>query len=376
MKSLIFKRDALYKLSASYVPEKLPRREEHQAEIFNTIISFLEEKMPLKAIVLSGPSGTGKTVTVKKASEQVLKYCEQRKIRLEYRHLNTRFASSDFTLSQMIALSLLPNIPGRGYSSRELLYAVFDHLEKSGNSFLLVLDDFDDFLGKARSRFFTDLLKISEEYSDKVKLILVLIGIQDISRQVGDSWLTHFLWKIGKSFTPYGAEEITMILKDRVKLSFNENTVDDSLIYMMGRMTERFGYGSARYALELLLMSGLNASYEGSPRVMVEHVREAQYRLESLINPIDLKTLSSQDPEMTRLLQKLQVAFESSEEPFLNFRVLEEYGVKAKEASTIERLKRLHMEGLLDYDQSRKEVALIMPLKLLQSALEASRKRL
>jgi len=371
MKSLIFKKDALYKLSANYIPERLPRREEHQAEIFKTIIGFLEEGVPLKAIVLSGPSGTGKTVTVKKASEQVLKYCEQRKIRLEYKYLNTRFASSDFTLSQMIALSLLPNIPGRGYSSRELLYTVFDHLEKSGSSFLLVLDDFDDFLGKVRSRFFADLLKISEEYGDRVKLILVLIGIKDISSQVNDVWLAHFLWRMGKSFTPYNAEEIAMILKDRVELSFKENTIDDSLVYMMGRMTERFGYGSARYALELLLMSGLNASYEGSSRVMAEHIREAQYRLESIITPMDLKTLFSQDPEMNKLLRRIREAFESSEEPFISLRKLEEYGVKARESSVIERIKRLHLEGLLDYDQSRREVALVgMPLKLLQSVLE------
>ncbi len=371
MKSLIFKKDALYKLSANYVPERLPRREEHQAEVFKTIISFLEERMPIKAIVLNGPSGTGKTVTVKKASEQVSKYCEQRKIRLEYRYLNARFASSDFTLSQMIALSLIPNIPSRGYSSRELLYTVFDYLEKSGSSFLLVLDDFDDFLGEVRSRFFTDLLKISEEYGDRVKLILVLIGIRDISRQVKDAWLTHFLWKIGSSFTPYNADEISMILRDRVELSFNEGTVDDSLVYMMGRMTERFGYGSARYALELLLMSGLNASYEGSPRVMAEHVREAQYRLESIITPADLKSIVSQDPETAQLLKRLQEAFESSEEPFISFKMLEEHGVKTRDGSVVERLKRLHLEGLLDYNPSRREVALMgMPLKLLRDALD------
>ncbi|MEM3469491.1 MAG: hypothetical protein QXZ36_01935, partial [Thermoproteota archaeon] len=155
MKSLIFKKDGLHRLSASYIPERLPSREEHQLEIFNTVIGFLEGRLPLKAIVLNGPSGSGKTVTVKKASEQVLKYCGQRNIKLEYRHLNTRFASSDFTLSQMIALSLMPNIPGRGYSSRELLFTVFDYLEKTGRSFLLVLDDFDSFLSGVRSRFFT-----------------------------------------------------------------------------------------------------------------------------------------------------------------------------------------------------------------------------
>ncbi|MCS7138865.1 MAG: AAA family ATPase [Crenarchaeota archaeon] len=371
MRDLIFKKDALYKLSANYVPERLPRREEHQAEIFRTIISFLEEKMPIKAIVLNGPSGTGKTVTVKKSAEQILKYCKEKGIKIEYRHLNTRFASSDFTLAQMIALSLLPNMPSRGYSSRELLYAVFDYLEKSGNSFLLVLDDFDDFIGEVRSKFFTDLLKISEEYGDRVKLILVLIGIQDFSRWIKDSWLTHFMLRMRKSFTPYDAEEISMILKDRVELSFNTNVIDDPTIYLIGRMTERFGYGSARYALELLLMSGLNASYEGSQRIFAEHVREAQYRLESVISPTDLKAMFSQDPEMSKLLKKLLAAFESSEEPFLSLKLLEEYGIKIRESSVIERLKRLHLEGLLDYNQQQREVALIgMPLKLLQSVFD------
>ncbi|MBO3768884.1 MAG: AAA family ATPase [Thermoproteota archaeon] len=371
MKNSIFKKDALYKLSANYIPERLPRREEHQAELFRTIIGFLEEKIPIKAIVLSGPSGTGKTVTVKKAAEQILKYCEEKNVKIEYRHLNTRFASSDFTLAQMIALSLLPNMPSRGYSSRELLYAIFDHLEKSGSSFLLALDDFDDFIREVKSRFFTDLLKISEEYGDRVKLILILIGIQDISRLIKDTWLTHFIWKISKSFTPYNAEDISMILKDRVELSFNANVIDDSIIYLIGRMTERFGYGSARYALELLLMSGLNASYEGSQRIVAEHVREAQYRLESIISPTDLKTMLSQDPEMARLLKKLRVAFEASEEPFLSLRFLEEYGIKTRENSTVERLRRLHFEGLLDYNQKHGEVALIgMPLKLLQSILD------
>jgi len=371
MKDLIFKKDALYKLSANYVPERLPSREEHQAELFKTIVGFLEEKIPLKAIVLNGPSGTGKTVTVKKASEQVLKYCGEKSIKIEYRHLNTRFASSDFTLAQMIALSPLPNIPGRGYGSRELLYTVFDYLEKSEKNLLLVLDDFDEFLSGVRSKFFTDLIKISEEYSDRVRLILVLIGIQDISRLIKDAWLTHFMWKIGKSFTQYNAEEIFAILKDRVELSFNANAIDDTLVYMIGRMTERFGYGSARYAIELLLMSGLNASYEGYSKVLAEHVREAQYRLESIISPKDLQTLFSQDSEMARLLKALKEAFESSEEAFVSLKSLEEYGVRAREGSVVERLKRLHLEGLLDYNQSKREIALVgMPLKLLQNVLD------
>lgn len=369
MKNLIFKKDAIYKLSANYIPERLPRRDEHQLEIFSAVTGFLEGRMPLKAIVLNGPSGSGKTVTVKKASEQVLKYCGQRNIRLEYRHLNTRFASSDFTLSQMIALSLIPNIPSRGYSSRELLYTVFDYLEKSGRDLLLVLDDFDSFLSEVRSRFFTDLLKISEEYESKIKVILILIGIEDISRHVKDTWLTHFFWRISRSFTPYNADEISMILGDRVEFSFNENAVDDPLVYMMGRLTERFGYGSARYGIEILLASGLNASYEGSARVTPEHVREAQYRLESIITPADLRNIFSQDSEMAGLVEKLLRVFESCEEPFASFKMLEEYGVKTKDSGVAERLKRLHLEGLLDFNQSRREVALIgMPLQLLQEA--------
>ncbi len=371
MKSIIFKKDGLQRLSASYIPERLPSREEHQLEIFNTVIGFLEGRLPLKAIVLNGPSGSGKTVTVKKASEQVLKYCSQRGIRLEYRHLNTRFASSDFTLAQMIALSLMPNIPGRGYSSRELLFTVFDYLEKSGRSFLLVLDDFDSFLSGVRSRFFTDLLKISEEYEDRVKVILILIGIEDVSRKVKDSWATSFFWRIGRSFKPYTAEEISVILKDRVELSFNEDSFDDSLVYLMGRLTERFGYGSARYGIELLLASGLNASYEGSARVSCEHVREAQYRIESVITPGDLKTVFSQDPEMRRLVERLLRVFESCDEPFVGFKTLEENGVRIRDASVAEKLKRLHFEGLLDYNPSRREVALIgMPLRLLQQAFD------
>ncbi|MBO3797540.1 MAG: AAA family ATPase [Thermoproteota archaeon] len=371
MKSLIFKKDGLHRLSASYIPERLPSREEHQLEIFNTVIGFLEGRLPLKAIVLNGPSGSGKTVTVKKASEQVLKYCGQRNIKLEYRHLNTRFASSDFTLSQMIALSLMPNIPGRGYSSRELLFTVFDYLEKTGRSFLLVLDDFDSFLSGVRSRFFTDLLKISEEYEERVKLILILIGIDDVSSKVKDSWATSFFWRIGRIFKPYSAEEISVILKDRVELSFNENTVDDSLIYLMGRLTERFGYGSARYGIELLLASGLNASYEGSARVSSEHVREAQYRIESVISPADLKTVFSQDPGMRRLVEMLIRIFESCEEPFVGFKTLEEHGVRTRDSGVVEKLKRLHFEGLLDYNPSRREIALIgMPLRLLRQAFD------
>ncbi|MGQ9478975.1 MAG: Cdc6/Cdc18 family protein [Thermoproteota archaeon] len=371
MSSLIFKKDGLYKLSASYVPERLPGREEHQREIFNTVIGFLEGRIPLKAIVLNGPSGSGKTVTVKKASDQILKHCARRGISIEHRHLNARFASSDFTLSQMIALSLMPNIPSRGYSSREFLYTVFDYLEKSGKNLLLVLDDFDNFLSEVKSKFFADLLKISEEYEERVKIILILVGIEDISRHVKDPWVTHFLWKIEKGFTPYGAEEISMILRDRVMLAFNEDAVEDPIVYMIGRLTERFGYGSARYGIELLLVSGLNASYEGSAHVSPEHVREAQYRLESIFTPRDLESLIVQDPETAGLVGSLINVFESCDEAFVGFKVLEEHGIRVKDSGVAERLKRLHIEGLIDYIPPRKEVSLIgMPLRLLQDTFE------
>ncbi|MEM3648914.1 MAG: hypothetical protein QW506_07105, partial [Thermoproteota archaeon] len=174
-----------------------------------------------------------------------------------------------------------------------------------------------------------------------------------------------------RSFKPYSAEEISMILRDRVELSFNDNAVEGSLIYLIGRLTERFGYGSARYGIELLLASGLNASYEGSSQVSSEHVREAQYRIESIITPRDLKTVFSQDPEMRRLVEKLLNVFESCEEPFIGFKRLEEQGVKTKDSNVVERLRRLHLEGLLDYNPSRREVALVgMPLRLLQEAFD------
>ena len=77
---------------------------------------------------------------------------------------------------------------------------------------------------------------------------------------------------------PYTKDQLTEIVKDRIKQSFVPGSVSRDAIQLVAEITAQ--KGDARQALELMWFGGKFADKEGSTIVYPEHIRYAKANLE------------------------------------------------------------------------------------------------
>lgn len=365
MKS-VFKKDGIPKLSLSYLPDKLPHREEHIEELVMLFSPLIEgtEQVPW-AVMIVGPSGTGKTAVVRQSLMLIEQKSRDAGVRLRTEYLNCRFAVSDYSLIQMLALRLMPGISPRGYSTSEVFQAIQQYLNNRKEKMLVALDDFDAFLRSVRRRTSVvyDILKSHE--NGRGNIFLIIAGIDDFSPYFEESWIRNYIWRTKKSFSTYESNELYDILQFRAQEAFVPSAVNQDDLLMASRMTVKFGYGSARYGLELLLAAGREADWENSEIVQPEHFRLAQARMEAVMGHNEFRRLSRRSVE---LLKKLALLSASSDRAYFALKELE-----AIEDQDLSELRRIDFEGIVDLIEKGEEskIALIgIPVRSLQKLIE------
>jgi len=80
-------------------------------------------------------------------------------------------------------------------------------------------------------------------------------------------------------FPPYNAFEIQNILKERAKIAFKENIIEQGAIEKCAAYVAR-EHGDARRAIELLRVAGEIAERTKSKTLLTEHIDEADKKLE------------------------------------------------------------------------------------------------
>jgi len=352
----IFTRDGAYKLSLSYIPQSLPHREEHVEEITRLFKSLSEgeDQVPWAVMVL-GPSGTGKTSAVRRALDRMKEAVLERRTEVLVEYVNCRFATSDYSLAQMISMKIIPGMSTRGYGLGELVTAIQEYLEHRKQYALIALDDFDSFIrmSKGKTSMVYDMLKYHE--SGKGRIYFVLVGIEDFSSSFQEAWIRNYVWRTKLPYQPYGYEQMRRILSDRAGEAFASGAMGPEEILLMSRMAVRFGYGSARYGLELLLASGREAEWEGSRRVTPENARVAHTRIEPLLKP---EALTGWPPEMKRIVTKVASLSSSGDRAYFP---VSEVGVRDEQGLSL--VRRLDFEGILDLlvEGDTTKVALVSP---------------
>ena len=294
MVSRIFTEGGIEKLSYGYVPRHLPHREDYVQRLVGFFqIASIDSGVPPRTILIAGESGTGKTVTVKRVGVVLKSLAEKNKIWLEYVHLNCRLASGKFGLVQALVHQVAPELPLRGYGSDGLLRSLLDYLNKEDRYLFLVLDEIDYFIRSTGEDIICSLTHLTDSIQSFPQRIHIVFIARDHSFQgLFDPSTRSAFAGATVEFPLYKEHEIRDILSERVEEAFRENVVSSEILGFIVRNVREYGFGDARYALELLMMSGLVAERENSPAVLPEAVREAQSWVDPRIGTEDIDALS------------------------------------------------------------------------------------
>ena len=331
----VFKPDGLKKLDFEYVPPRLPHREEYVERLVDFLRPIIERPGAIsERVLITGRSGTGKTVTAKKTGEIMERIARNRGKKLIYAHVNCRATGSKFALVQRIIHQVAPALPVRGYGPIELLHALWDYLNEHDCFLLLTLDEIDYYIRTTGEDIVYELTRLTDE----VKNVPQRINFIFISRNGGflnvlsPSTLSKFRPQERFDFPPYNELQLRDILTERVKEAFNENCVSEEIIDFIARNTCKYGHGDARYAIQLLLAAGLIADRDGYPMVIPEHVREAQEKTDPRLRDEDIVVLN--EHQKLLLLALARSLADRKEAVFLPIEEVEEaYNVVCEEYS-------------------------------------------
>jgi len=271
------------KLSYKYVPPKLPHREE-QLQLFLKIFEdYLhgEEIFFPRTLQFVGVVGSGKTssslIGVKSIAERVKKHG----IELRHIYINMKIeAPSPFLLYKVLNEKISFRI-SRSLSAEELLQKFIRNLTKLSYHIFITFDEVDFFIkrGSKSSGIIYDISRLYEVLNMN-GFKNNIIGMMFISRSY--DWLSYLnvaeastIGALTIRFPPYSKEQIIDILDYRISEAVYKDCVSEDILEYIAEITSIYKNGDIRYALDLLLYSGIIAEYEGYNKIMIDHVRKA-----------------------------------------------------------------------------------------------------
>lgn len=261
-------------LSHDFIPPRLIYREKEYEEILMELKSF-EMGFPPPNLVILGPPGSGKTVTVRKA-------------------LKDRQSPHVYLISERSAYGTMCSMSAILVGRRKWglsMGVLWDDVERSMPSpCIVVLDEAEKFV--VRDERSDDLLYY---ILNRPKTGLMLISSRmDIYDHIKDPRVRSRFTPRFILFPPYRPEEICAILKDRLELArVPQSSVDEAALRLISALASRKG-GDARYAIDLLRESVRLWIVEGAGGVLSEeHVRAAKEKVELSYMREGFRSLSS-----------------------------------------------------------------------------------
>jgi len=267
-------------LQSNYTPVQILHRDEQVHQLANIMAPALRCEKPSNVFIY-GKTGSGKTLTVKFTTSQMLSIAKQKNIPIKVIYLNCKLkklADTEYRIVAQLLRDYGKNIPPTGLPTDEVYHIFFNTIDKEKHTLILILDEIDQLMGKAGNDLLYNLTRINSELKNTQ---ITLIGISNdlIFTDTLDPRVKSSLSEEELIFPPYNAEQIQQILKQRAQLAFNLGVVEDGVIEKCAAFAAR-EHGDARRALELLRVSGELAERQNDPKVSISHLDQAEDKIE------------------------------------------------------------------------------------------------
>jgi len=260
------------KLDINYVPDLLPHREKELSllsQLFLTLIT--NPNLVSRKILITGKTGVGKTVTVKKFGSLLKEAASIRNIPIKYIHINCRKERTNYKVLIKIIRFIDKNFPKRGYSPQDLLEVIIEFLDNQNCHLLIVLDELSYLINKGEDLIYT-LTRINDDTINAPQRLSIIGIVRDLSclNNLDISTLSTLQRNIVK-FNNYTSEQIFDILKYRTEDSLKKSVISDDLVEMIAKIiTEN---GDIRYGLNLIWRACKIAENQNLNYISAENIR-------------------------------------------------------------------------------------------------------
>lgn len=262
-------------LRPTYVPDKLPHREEQIRDLADVLLVTLKKKAP-PHLLICGNTGTGKTSTVKYVCNLLGETVLKRRINCSLLYINSGIFDSQYRIFAYLARVFNKRVPMIGWPTDKVYSELKNGIDAEKRCIIIVLDEVDNLASKGDDTL-DNLLMMNDELT-KAKVSLIAISNDLPFTDLLDQGIKSSLDTKEILFSPYKADQLNDILRERAKEAFNGSTLDERVLPLCAAAAS--GLGDAGHALDLLRMSGEIAERAGSKKVNEEHVSIAIGKLE------------------------------------------------------------------------------------------------
>ena len=275
--SLFLDRSALL---PSFVPKSVHHRDGEINKVAAILAPALKQEKPSNLFVY-GNTGTGKTLTIKHVTDNMENIAKNKKIPLKIVYVNCklkRVADTEYRLMAQLSSFFGKAIPSTGLPTDDVYKAFYGAVEKEKCVVIVVLDEIDQLIRRAGDGVLYNLTRINEELKNSQ---ISLIGISNDTTFIEniDTRVKSSLSEEDILFPPYNALEMQDILKERASKAFKENIIEQGVIEKCAAYAAR-EYGDARRVIELMRVSGEIAERAKKDTISLEHIDEAEEKLE------------------------------------------------------------------------------------------------
>ena len=270
-------------LQDTYIPNIIQHRTSEQEQITQSLLPILKHSRPSNLLVY-GKTGTGKTLVVKKILNKIQERVEKSKfpIKLIYSNSKEETTLYGFLVSFGRQLGLTDKeLPGTGLAISEVFKRILISIDESKINAIFVIDEID-YLAQLITKTGNDILYQLTRANERLKQgSLALVGISNNLRfkEKLDPRVISSLGEEEIVFTNYNVEQLTKILEERIREAFIPNSVEESALNLCAAIAAK-QHGDARRAIELIRVAGDIAERQQSPKVIVEHIKEALQKID------------------------------------------------------------------------------------------------
>jgi len=267
-------------LQSSYMPDEIIHREKQMEEIARILAPALRNERPSNLFVY-GKTGTGKTISIRRTVDELLKISVSQKIPLKVIYLNCKLkkvADTEYRLVAQIAREMGKAIPATGLPTEEVYKIFYNELDRQQSLFIIILDEIDQVVKKIGDELLYNLTRINSELSNSQ---ICLIGISNDTQFTSylDSRVKSSLSEEDILFPPYDALQLQDILRKRSEIAFKEGVMEPGVIEKCAAYAAR-DHGDARRALDLLRVSGELCERNGDSKITLKYLDEAENKIE------------------------------------------------------------------------------------------------